>query len=65
MAIGDSFSTTVIVSAVILLSIIAAFTIYYAWNDRREKQALADKAEMIHDFVSVHMNNSKSKKDDE
>lgn len=63
VAIGDSFSTTVIVSAVILLSIIAAFTIYYAWNDRREKQALADKAEMIHDFVSEHMNSSK--KDDE
>lgn len=58
IAISDSFSTTMIVAAIILLSIIAAFVIYYAWNDRREKQALADKAEMIHDFVSAHMTNS-------
>lgn len=58
IAISDSFSTTMIVAAIILLSIIAAFTIYYAWNDRREKQALADKAEMIHDFVAAHMDAS-------
>ena len=65
VAIGDSFSTTVIVSAVILLSIIAAFTIYYACNLSMDKLSLADKAYLLHDFVWVLINNSKSNKDDE
>ncbi len=65
ISISDSFSTTMIVAAIILLSIISAFTIYYAWNDRKEKQDLADKAEMIHDFVTAHMDTSTAGKSNE